>query len=90
MKNLGKVRRILSFRGIFLVDRQLLNKLKEECGTLLIIAVLRYISTSQQKERINSIKIKNYELKRLIQTKTLMSNYKVPIINLSDSKLSET
>ena len=90
MKNLGKVRRILSFRGIFLVHRQLLNKLKEECGTLLIIAVLRYISTSQQKERINSIKMKNYELKRLIQTKTLMSNYKVPIINLSDSKLSET
>ena len=34
-------------------------------------------------------KIKNYKLKRLIQTKTLMSNYKVPIINLSDYKLSE-
>ena len=38
---------------------------------------------------MDSIKTKYYKLKRLIQTKTPMSNYKVPIINLSDYKLSE-
>ena len=60
----------------------LLNKLKQEYGTLLITAVLQYILTLQQKERMESFKTKNYKLKGLIQTKTPMSNYKVPIINL--------
>ena len=37
---------------------------------------------------MDSAKTKNYKLKQLIQTP--MSNYKVPIINLSDYNLSET
>ena len=59
----------------------LYNKLKQECGTLLTTALLRCISTLQQKEGMDSFKTKNYKLKRLIQTKTHMSNYKIPIIN---------
>ena len=54
-----------------------------------ITAVLRYISALQQKERMDSFKTENYKLKRLIQTKTPMSNYKIPISNLSDDNLSE-
>ena len=62
----------------------LLNKLKQECGTLLITTVLRCISKLQQKKGMDSFKTKNYKLKRLIQTKAHMSNYKIPIINQSD------
>ena len=68
----------------------LLNKLKQKCGTILITAVLLHISTQQQKERMDSFKTKNYKLKQLIQTETPTSNYMVPIINLSDYKLSQT
>ena len=64
-------------------------KLKNECGTLLIATVLRYISTIQQKERLDSFKTKNHKLARLIQAKTLMSNYRVPIINLLGYELTE-
>ena len=52
-----------------------------------ITAVLRYISALQQKERMDSFKTENYKLKRLIQTKTPMSNYKIPIS--PDDNLSE-
>ena len=38
---------------------------------------------------MDSFKTENYKLKRLIQTKTPMSNYKIPISNLSDDNLSE-
>ena len=38
---------------------------------------------------MDSCKTENYKLKRLIQTKTPMSNYKIPISNLSDDNLSE-
>ena len=67
----------------------LLNNLKQECGALLITAALRCVSTLRQKERIDSFKTKNYKSKPLIQTETPMSNYKVPIVNLSDYKLFE-
>ena len=40
-------------------------------------------------KRKDSFETKNYKLKRLIQTKTPMSNYKVPIINLSVYNFSE-
>ena len=60
-------------------------KLKDKCGTLLISAVLRHISTIQQKERMVSFKTKNHKLVRLIQAKTLLPNYRVPIISLSAS-----
>ena len=43
-----------------------------------------FVPLLQQKERKDSFKTKNYKLKRLTQTKTPMSNYKLPIINLSD------
>ena len=64
-------------------------KLKDECGTLLIAAVLRHISAIQQKERMDSFKTKNHKLARLIQAKTPLPIYRVPIINLSDYELSE-
>ena len=67
----------------------LLIKLKDECGTLLIAAVLRHISTIQEKERMASFKTKNHKLARIIQAKTPMSNCRIPIINLSDYELSE-
>ena len=66
----------------------LLKKLKQEWGPLLITITL-YISTLKQKEIMNSFKTKNCQLKRMIQNKTSMSNYQVPIINVSDYKLSE-
>ena len=44
----------------------LLNKLKQECGALSITAVLRYIWTLQQKQRMDSFITKSYILKRLI------------------------
>ena len=59
-------------------------KLKDKCGTLLTSTLLRHISTIQQKERMISFKTKNHKLVRLIQAKTPLSNYRVPIINLSE------
>ena len=38
---------------------------------------------------MDSFKTKNHKLARLIQAKTPLSNYRVPIINLSDYELSE-
>ena len=38
---------------------------------------------------MDSFKTENYKLKRLIQTKTPMSNYNIPMSNLSDDNLSE-
>ena len=38
---------------------------------------------------MDSFKTKIYKLKRQIKTRTPMSNYEVPIINLSDYRLSE-
>ena len=42
--------------------RYLFNKLKQECRALLITAVLRYISTLQQKERMDPFKTKMYKI----------------------------
>ena len=42
-----------------------------------MITVLRYISTLQQKEKVDSLKTKNYKLKQMIQTRTTISHYKV-------------
>ena len=78
-----------SYKLLISKHHYLLIKLKDECGTLLIAAVLCHISTIQQKERMNSFKTKNHKLARLIHVKTPMSNYRVPIINLSDYDLSE-
>ena len=80
---------VCSYKPLISKHHYLLIKLKDECGTLLIAAVLRPISTIQQKERLDSFKTKNHKLVRLIQAKTPMSNYRVPIINLSDYDLSE-
>ena len=42
-----------------------------------MITALRYISTLQQKEKLDSLKTKNYKLKQMIQTRTVISSYKV-------------
>ena len=66
----------------------LMNKLKQECRTHNSSMTI-YFNTTTKKPRMDSFKTKNYKLKRPIQTKTPMSNYKVSIITLSDYKLSE-
>ena len=78
-----------SYKLLISKHHYIMIKLKDKCGTLLISAVLRHISTIQQKERMVSFKTKNHKLVRLIQAKTPLSNYRVPIINLSDYDLSE-
>ena len=80
---------VFSYKLLISRHHYLLIKLKDGCGTLLIAAVLRHISTIQQKERMDSFKTKNHKLARLIQAKTPMSNYRVPMINLLDYDLSE-
>ena len=80
---------VRSHKLLILKHYYLLIKLKDECGVQLIATVLRHISAIQQKERMDSFKTKNHKLARLIQVKTPMSSYKVPIINLSDYELSQ-
>ena len=48
---------------------------------------MTYINNTTK--RMDSFKTKNHKLARLVQAKNPMSNYRVPIINLSDYQLSE-
>ena len=79
---------VRSYKLLISKHHYIMIKLKDKCGTLLTSAVLRHISTIQQKERMVSCKTKNHKLVRLIQAKIPLSNYTVPIINLSDYDLS--
>ena len=72
MIDLNRNDHVHSHKLLILTHHYLLIKLKDECGTLLIAAVLRHISTIQQKERMDSSKTKNHKLARLIQAKTPM------------------
>ena len=60
---------VRSHKLLILKHHYFLIKLKDECGTVKIAAVLRHISTIQQKERMDSFKTKNHKLARLIQVK---------------------
>ena len=57
-------------------------------NTINSCSITTYIDNTKE-ERMDSPKTKNHKLARVIQAKTPMSNCRVPIINLSDYKLSE-
>ena len=57
---------VRSYKLLISEHHYILQKLKDECETLLIAPVLRHISTIQQKERMDSFKTNNHKLARLL------------------------